>query len=309
MIGLDLLRCSCGGTLRRDKNIRCDRCAKTYELRDGVIDFRHDHAYTESFSVQWNKHRQTHVDSRGYQSGYPGEVNSRVSFHRKTMLAPEELRDKIVLDAGCGVGRYAEIVAPHAGLLICVDLSEAVYHCAELLRAQGFKNALCLRADLASLPLANEAVDVAYSIGVIHHTAEPARTLAELRRIVKAGGTFAGWVYAHQPSYDHPRREAFRRFTADPQNWNWVWQLAELAPLLRDLYQADRQTGWPMMMQVLGISSSTNDEECKLDTFDWLTCRYQYQYTEAEFNALLTAAGFATIQNGFVPVNFKATRP
>ena len=49
------------------------------------------------------------------------------------------------------------------------------------------------------MPLLDNSFDFVYSWGVLHHTQDPAKTLAEMWRVLKPGGTLAIWVYARNP--------------------------------------------------------------------------------------------------------------
>lgn len=304
-----LLKCSCGSHMIQDGcTVKCCSCKFKAKIDRGVVDFTSNDAYVESFSNEWDKNRFTQVDSHGFKSGYQGEVNSEISFGRKTMLSERELAGKIFIDGGCGVGRYAEVAIKKGGWLVCADLSQAVYHCASLMKENGVSDrVLCIKGSLDNLPIADNAVDGAFSIGVIHHTANPLKTMKELHRVIKPAGVMAGWVYQKYASYGSPERDKVRKFTTDPKNFDWVWKFAQMAPTLRDLWSKDRNI-WCQFAQVMGISTSTNDAECVLDTFDWLTPTYQYQYTKEEFYNILSLAGFRAIQMGDLPVNFKAVK-
>ena len=96
---------------------------------------------------------------------------------------------RLVLDAGCGGGRYARLAGSHGAKLIGVDLSSAVVNAARL--CAGLAGVAILQADLLDLPLADQAFDVVYSIGVLHHTPNPRRAFAEIARKVKPGGRLA----------------------------------------------------------------------------------------------------------------------
>jgi ubiquinone/menaquinone biosynthesis C-methylase UbiE len=103
------------------------------------------------------------------------------------------LNDKIVIDAGCGNGRFAEIVAPHCKHLICLDLGEHIFYAKN--RLKEFSNVSYVRCNLLDIPLTSEMADYIYSIGVIHHTPDPKKSLKELTRILKKEGSISIWVY------------------------------------------------------------------------------------------------------------------
>lgn len=106
-------------------------------------------------------------------------------------------KDKVVVDAGCGNGRYSEIVAPYCRQLICLDVGNHIFKTKE--RLKKFSNVSFIQTNLENIPLLENTIDFVFSIGVIHHTPNPEKTLAELSRILKPNCKISIWVYP--PSY------------------------------------------------------------------------------------------------------------
>lgn len=296
-------------------------------LRDGVYVCVPDDQHVGSFSEQWDRWATVQVDSKGYRCGYIGCANSANIFMQKTRLARILVHGKTVLDAGCGTGRFSEVAADFgARSVIGVDLSHAVFHAAKLLAGRG--DHTFLQASLEELPLPDACVDVAFSIGVLHHTPHPERAVREIARVIKPGGVFAGWVYQRQPVYEHPLRKVWRDFSSDPANREAVLRLAMEAPRLRDLYdrenrpaeaQAEAMRILPHLIKlsaldpisfraIVGISGSRLDDECRLDSFDWMTPKYQWQYTTDEWLEILRGNGFGEIRALQFPVSWQSRR-
>ena len=101
----------------------------------------------------------------------------------------------LVLDAGCGTGRYSaawRTLFPSAAV-VGVDINEVI-----LRTGQVAPGALTpIRGNLEALPFASGAFDVVMSRGVIHHTPEPERALRELLRVCKPGGLLYFYTYRH----------------------------------------------------------------------------------------------------------------
>jgi len=105
-----------------------------------------------------------------------------------TCFAP----DLTVLDAGSGAGRWAFEVSQRGPRVIAVDLGRSI----EVTRANtALERVACVQADLRALPLAADAVDWAYSLGVLHHTNAPELGLANIVRSVRPGGLVLLYVY------------------------------------------------------------------------------------------------------------------
>jgi SAM-dependent methyltransferase len=107
------------------------------------------------------------------------------------------LGGRIVLDAGCGNGRYlAAAAGAGAARVVGLDFSNAVHAAASLVR--DVENASIVRGDLYRLPFSPGAFDVVFSIGVLHHVGDPAGAVRSLTSALRPGGYFFGWFYARE---------------------------------------------------------------------------------------------------------------
>ena len=83
-----------------------------------------------------------------------------------------------VIDVGCGVGHSYELLSPRETVGVDVD--------PETLAGQARETAV---ADMRSLPFADDSFDGAIAVHSIEHVPDPERALAEIRRVMKPGGT------------------------------------------------------------------------------------------------------------------------
>jgi ubiquinone/menaquinone biosynthesis C-methylase UbiE len=93
----------------------------------------------------------------------------------------------VVGDLGCGTGPISEALAPFVGRVIAVDASDAMIEVARGRLAEAI-NVELRSGQLEDLPIAEEQLDIALLILVLHHVVDPARVLAEARRVLKPGG-------------------------------------------------------------------------------------------------------------------------
>ncbi|MFF9982263.1 class I SAM-dependent methyltransferase [Streptomyces erythrochromogenes] len=97
-----------------------------------------------------------------------------------------------VLDAGCGTGRalgaLRAAVGP-GGTVLGVDLTPQMLAAAR--RAGRAAEGALLLADVARLPLRDEALDAVFAAGLVAHLPDPAANLRELSRVVRPGGRMA----------------------------------------------------------------------------------------------------------------------
>jgi arsenite methyltransferase len=101
----------------------------------------------------------------------------------------------IALDVGCGPGTVTASLASAAGpggLALGLDISEAML--ARAVRAEAGPQIGFLRADAQRLPLRDGTVDAVVSIAVLQLVPDPAAALAEMARVLRAGGRLAVMV-------------------------------------------------------------------------------------------------------------------
>jgi len=106
----------------------------------------------------------------------------------------EDLRDKTVLECGCGGGQHTSFVAPFAKHITSVDLNTT-----DIARERNKQsnNVEFVEADIAAMRLPDK-YDVAFSIGVVHHTDDPDKTVANMKHHLKPGGRLIVWVYSKE---------------------------------------------------------------------------------------------------------------
>lgn len=106
-----------------------------------------------------------------------------------------DAKGKRVLEIGVGLGadhqRYAESGAELTG----IDLTErAVEHTRRRLAAFGLSSRLSV-GDAENLSQLDDAFDVVYSWGVIHHSPDTPRAIGEIWRVLKPGGEARVMIY------------------------------------------------------------------------------------------------------------------
>src|SRR5258706_3446553 len=107
-----------------------------------------------------------------------------------------------VLEIGCGLGtdgaQFAKAGAHYTG----VDLTEAAIELARKRFEIGGLPGEFRVADAENLDFADESFDRIYSHGVLHHTPDTARAVAEIHRLLKPGGRAMVMLY-HRGSYNY----------------------------------------------------------------------------------------------------------
>jgi SAM-dependent methyltransferase len=231
--------------------------------------------YAHSFGRQWNR----------YDVARPEE--DEATFQVKTGVRPADLQGQLILDAGCGGGRYASMAGLHGARLIGVDLSAAVEKAAAI--CARLPNVLIVQADLLDLPLAEKAFDLVYSIGVLHHTPDPRRAFHQIARRVKPGGRLAVWLYRRNTAPQEWLNHALRALTTR-------LPVRVLEPLCAGLGLLG---GMPVLNRSLNkIANFSNHADWTLrvcDNFDWYAPRYQSHHTIAELKSWFVEEEFTNI--------------
>ena len=166
---------------------------KPYPVINGIPRFVHSDLYVRSFSFEWNTHDRTQLDV--YRDDRPSERE----FVAKTDFTPEFLRGKLVLDAGVGAGRYADVASRWGADVVGIDLSYAVEAAQRNVGQR--PNVWIAQADIGALPFKHGSFDVIFSIGVLHHTPDTRTYFNKLVPLLKPGGVIAIWVYPNSEAY------------------------------------------------------------------------------------------------------------
>ncbi len=109
-------------------------------------------------------------------------------------------RGKRVLEIGVGLGADHQQFAQAGAMLHGCDLtSRAVEHTRRRLQLFGLRSEL-RQADAENLPYPDESFDFVYSWGVLHHSPDTPKAIAEVHRVLKPGGEARIMVY-HKYSF------------------------------------------------------------------------------------------------------------
>jgi SAM-dependent methyltransferase len=262
----------------------------------GVPRFVDSDAYAGSFSFEWNRHRRTQLDGENSRE-------SEETFRAKTGLSPDDVTGRLVLDVGCGMGRFADVVSRWGGNVVGVDLSLAVE--AAHANLAGRTNARILQADLFRLPFRRDAFDIVYSIGVLHHTPDCEKAFRQLVRFVRPGGRLCVWVYGTMGPWEHFAR-LYRRVTVRMPR-RLLYALCHAAILW--YYVCRVPLVGPLLWTFFPTSLHPNRDWRVLDTFDWYSPRYQSLHTFPEVYRWYRSEGLVDITLLDFPVAVAGTRP
>src|SRR5580698_6419383 len=92
-----------------------------------------------------------------------------------------------VLDIASGDGVTAELLAPHAHSIVCIDSSERVVEAAAK-RLKTFTNVQVRQGDMHALELGEQRFDLVLMLHALTYAEHPAQAVAEAARVLRPGG-------------------------------------------------------------------------------------------------------------------------
>jgi len=274
-----------------------------YDVREGIprlLDA--DSNYAEAFGAQWNHYRVTQLDSY---------TKTPLTRDRLRRCAGEELWRRMsdpaerlqVLEAGCGAGRFTEILLDLPGTAVTsTDLSSAVEpnqrNCPQGLRHRIFQ------CDINRFPFAPAQYDVVVCLGVVQHTQSSEGTIRLLYEQVKPGGWLVIDHYPRNLAHytrlgEHALRPFLKRLPPGKAFGVTQW----LTRIFFPLHKAVRRVR-PAQMLLSRVSpvltyfhalpeldDRQQYEWAELDTHDSLTDWYKHVRTPREIRSAFDSLG------------------
>ena len=272
-------------------SLECAGCGVAYPIEAGIPRFVDKNNYSSSFGYQWNKFKAEQIDSLN------GTNLSADRFYSETGWTSESLKGNWVLDAGCGAGRFLDVVSQNECEVVGIDISSAIDAARENLK--GRENVHFVQASIYELPFRKGTFDKCYCIGVVQHTPNPHKTLRVLSEQVKEGGDLAVTIYERKSYTKLNTKYLIRPLTKKISNQKLLKIIRSSMPVLFPITN--------FLFRLPGIGKFFNftipvanyvhekklsDEQrynwAVLDTFDMLSPQYDQPQSESEVRAILT---------------------
>ena len=306
---LPLLRCpECHSNLKLHRqsgtgheiergNLRCLKCGRIYPIIRSIPRFVPSDSYVRSFSVEWTVFARTQLDNET-------SAESKLTFVEKIGIEPEELSGCTVLEAGCGMGRFLDVVSQaRQTRVVGFDLSLAVESAYENVGQR--PNVHIVQADAMRPPFADACFDLIYSIGVLHHTPDPERAFLQLVPLLRENGWIAIWVY---PKYSWAMLSELYRRATTRLPWSMTLGICKVMLLLHSFDGRVPRRLRGRFERLLPISVEANYERRLLDTFDWYSPRYQYKYTTSDVLMWFRRVNLKSLKLLHFPVSVAGTK-
>src|SRR5712691_2093268 len=270
--------------------------AHTFPIVRGLPRFVSSHGYASNFGFEWNLHNKTQLDTTTRHE-------SEATLIEKTGFQPDDLKGKLVLDVGCGMGRFSEVASRWGATVVGIDLTSAVD--AAYGNLMDRSNVHLAQADIFKLPFRDETFDYIFSIGVLHHTPDTRAAFAQLPRLLMPGGRIAIWVYSTSMRSWCRTSDAYRHVTTRlPKRVLYAlchvaipWYHVSKVPVV------GRYAG-----VLLPISADARREWRVLDTFDWYSPTYQWKHSYEDVRDWFERQGLIDLRRLDFPTSMQGTR-
>jgi SAM-dependent methyltransferase len=243
-----------------------------------------------AYALQWDRFRILRPEE------------DRATFRGRTGLTGDDLSRALVLDAGCGMGRYLRVAAESGARAVGLDLSQAVVAALDL--TADLPDVALVRGDLLRPPFAPGSFDHIYSLGVLDHTPDPRRAFLALADLLKPGGRIAVWVYPRERPALERIINAHRAISTRLPLGVLLALSRLLAPvgglkhrLLGSKNRLVARAGVALHLLTIGVSMHPDPEVRVCDTLDWYAPRYLSRHTRDEVIGWFEQAGLVDIED------------
>ncbi len=151
----------------------------------------------ENFGKEWKEFNQKDLSI----------IENKDMFEKYFKILPSNLinKDSIILDAGCGSGRWAYFFAPNVKSIYCLEPSNAIDVAKSYLNK--FKNIIYIKKSIKEISIPDNSIDFCYCLGVLHHTLETEKNLNILVNKLKSKSPLLLYIY-----YNLENRSIFYKF-------------------------------------------------------------------------------------------------
>ena len=226
-----------------------------------------------SFGFEWQKWNRF---------GWDDEVSleqTRGIFEYKVLIKRGELNGKLVLDGGCGNGRYTKVAREYGGEVIGIDLSEAVDEAFNNLKGDEYIH--FVQGDLFKLPFKKNTFDFIFSNGVLMHTGNAKKAFLSLVSKLNKTGTITIHLY-HRGNLLYEFNDWWLRLITTRLSLEVAYTfsklLAEIASIL------------PKKLVMYGLNMILRIEPHTHYMFDWYTAPIATHHTYPEVYGWLKEA-------------------
>jgi len=258
-----------------------------------------DNDVATGFGHEWSTFRQNEDEF--------SPADREAIFHAYFHIFPwsELPPDPVGIDVGCGSGRWSVMVAPRVSHLHLLDASSDALAVARQ-NLSNSPNVSFHLASVANIPVDDDSLDFAFSLGVLHHVPDTMAAICTIATKLKAGAPFLIYLY----------------YALESRPWWYraIWRfsnivrvaVSRLPPGLRLLISQTIAVVvyWPLarfaaLVERAGFSAEAIPLESyrhrkfyvmRTDAYDRFCTRLEQRFTRQQIEQMLTDAGFDEVR-------------
>lgn len=198
--------------------------AADLKRRDAMLLDRTEGSWADSVAGQMERHYS------------PGRTWESLARSAALML---DLGD--VLDVGSGDGAVAELLAPQARSVTCLDASDAVLAAAQK-RLSAHSHVAFERGDMEALPFDDARFDQVLLLNVLTFATKPGQALREASRVLRPGGRLVLTTLDEHTHDEHTRAFGHRHLGFAPARLKRLLRTAGLSEIQCAVTHQERRT-------------------------------------------------------------------
>ncbi len=215
----------------------------------------------KSFKLEW---KFFDYDRDKTWNAIPEKMLER--FLEETDELKSNLKDKLILDVGCGNGLLDGLIANENATVIGFDFSLSIEKAFE---QNIHSKVIFVQADVQHPPFKKNIFDIVQASGILIHTNNTAYSFNCLTPLVKPNGKLSCWLYHPRKNFIHNTFNFIRKFTSKlPLKLQIILYAIFLFPISF------------IIKKIKG--NQQNSREMMVDILDWMTPEFRWEHTPEE---------------------------
>ena len=229
----------------------------------------------ESFALEWGLFNYEEdavwdLDKNGLLDRFLTETNE----------TKESIKNKFILDAGCGNGLLDNLIADAGAQVIACDFSNSIVRAYQ---KNNNINAFFVQCDIEFLPFKKETFDIIQCSGVIVCTKNTKDSFRKLIPFASTTGKLSIWLY-------HPRKDFMHNLLLS------IRGLFIKLPLKLNVLFCKLLIFPPTFIIKKLKGNKQNNREIMIDILDQFTPQYRWEYTSDEAKTWFSEQSFKNIK-------------
>lgn len=241
------------------------------------------------------KHFDDQWDNFGHlKRSYGRDISASLDYllrnHTPSGSNIDFFKDKVILDAGCGHGKYLQALSQLRCEVIGLEITDAVdYINGEIINTS---NAHVVQASVMTPPFQTQSFDFVFSLGVVHHTPNTKVSFDALAVLPKIGGYFSVWIYPFRSRLWEFTQNNIRKITTRLPS-KLLYYLSYIPVPLLSVFRAYSGTSL----------ANSNWAECAQVVYDFYGPKYQWHHTLEEIEQWYSANHYNALEFNPGPIS------